>query len=684
MSQVPEANDVGTRFTSSELTRRLRIERALRGVGQLRQHALEIEAELAGPLQRTSPLCRESAYNLAHYLAVRQVDIRPLQRELSQLGLSSLGVIEAHVMASLNAVLQLLHALGQRPVPPELHQDPPITFEVGQAMLDRNTEVLFGPRPEGRRVRVMVTMPSEAADDSAIIPTLLAQGMDVMRINCAHDGPDVWTRMLQQLRAAEDRLGKSCRVSFDLAGPKLRTGPVAPGPEVLKWRPSRNQLGQVTAPAVICLSSEPNYDDVTGTVVPVNSPFTTLAAAGDEVRFRDARGHERLLNVVEAGESTCVCVTEQTAYVTSNLGIELRRGSETIAHAKIGKLPPAPQVILLSAGDPLRVVRDDASGRQAVLDDEDQVVEPAVVGCSVPEVFRDVRPGERIFFDDGKIAGVIREVSPDSLLVEIVSAAGGTAKLRSEKGINLPDTDLHLPALTDKDLKDLEFVARHGDMVALSFVQRPEDIEQLNCELKRQGRAAGDDSEDRNPAGVPESAPVAVDRDAAAARGHHGRPRRPGRGSRLRAAVGGAGRNPLGLRGRAPARHLGHAGPGVPGQRRPAIARRSNRCRHGQPRRMRDAEQGSVHPSRRTVSLRRSGADAGASREADRHAPPTEHRGSPTALAVRRSNGGAGATFRYATCRSGMRPVSSPGGHRTTVDCETSRHVVRHPALRFF
>ena len=485
MSQVPEANDVGTRFTSSELTRRLRIERALRGVGQLRQHALEIEAELAGPLQRTSPLCRESAYNLAHYLAVRQVDIRPLQRELSQLGLSSLGVIEAHVMASLNAVLQLLHALGQRPVPPELHQDPPITFEVGQAMLDRNTEVLFGPRPEGRRVRVMVTMPSEAADDSAIIPTLLAQGMDVMRINCAHDGPDVWTRMLQQLRAAEDRLGKSCRVSFDLAGPKLRTGPVAPGPEVLKWRPSRNQLGQVTAPAVICLSSEPNYDDVTGTVVPVNSPFTTLAAAGDEVRFRDARGHERLLNVVEAGESTCVCVTEQTAYVTSNLGIELRRGSETIAHAKIGKLPPAPQVILLSAGDPLRVVRDDASGRQAVLDDEDQVVEPAVVGCSVPEVFRDVRPGERIFFDDGKIAGVIREVSPDSLLVEIVSAAGGTAKLRSEKGINLPDTDLHLPALTDKDLKDLEFVARHGDMVALSFVQRPEDIEQLNCELKR-------------------------------------------------------------------------------------------------------------------------------------------------------------------------------------------------------
>jgi pyruvate kinase len=331
----------------------------------------------------------------------------------------------------------------------------------------------------------MVTMPSEAADDPEIIPMLLAQGMDVMRINCAFDGPDVWTRMLQQLRAAEAKLGKSCRVSFDLAGPKLRTGPVEPGLEVLNWRPSRNQLGQVVAPAVICLSSETQDGNVTGTVVSVSGPFTTLAAVGDEVRFRDARGHERRLHVVEVGEAACVCVTEQTTYVTSDLDIELRRGSKTVARAKIGRLAPKPRTIPLSAGDHLRVIHGDVSGRQAVLDEEDRVVEPAMVGCSITEVFRDARPGERIFFDDGKIAGVIREVYPDRLLVEIISASGGTRKLRSEKGINLPDTDLQLPALTDKDLQDLEFVARHGDMVALSFVQRPEDIEQLHRELKR-------------------------------------------------------------------------------------------------------------------------------------------------------------------------------------------------------
>jgi pyruvate kinase len=120
-----------------------------------------------------------------------------------------------------------------------------------------------------------------------------------------------------------------------------------------------------------------------------------------------------------------------------------------------------------------------------VLNDLDGLVEPAIVGCTLPEIFRDVKPGERIFLDDGKIGGVIREISPDQFAVEITSAAGGTAKLRSEKGINLPDTDLRLPALTRKDKEDLKFIAKNADMVALSFVQRPEDVEELISELKR-------------------------------------------------------------------------------------------------------------------------------------------------------------------------------------------------------
>ena len=131
------------------------------------------------------------------------------------------------------------------------------------------------------------------------------------------------------------------------------------------------------------------------------------------------------------------------------------------------------------------VIQGEMLGKSAVLDDQGNIIEPACIGCTVPEVFRDVKIGERIFFDDGKIAGIIREVFEHKFKVEITSVIKGTAKLKSEKGINLPDTTLNLPALTEKDIQDLEFIAQYGDIVALSFVQKPEDIEQFIIELKR-------------------------------------------------------------------------------------------------------------------------------------------------------------------------------------------------------
>ena len=72
-------------------------------------------------------------------------------------------------------------------------------------------------------------MPSEAADDYTLVHDLLQQGMDCMRINCAHDDAATWLRMIEHLRRAERSLGRSCRVVMDLAGPKLRTGPLEPG-----------------------------------------------------------------------------------------------------------------------------------------------------------------------------------------------------------------------------------------------------------------------------------------------------------------------------------------------------------------------------------------------------------------------------------------------------------------------
>ncbi len=96
---------------------------------------------------------------------------------------------------------------------------------------------------------------------------------------------------------------------------------------------------------------------------------------------------------------------------------------------------------------------------------------------SYPAFHDDVRVGEKILLDDGKIEVVVKEIGADTR-VKVEVTAGGL--LSSKKGVNLPDTKISLPSLSEKDLDDLDFIiSQEVDWVALSFVRRPEDVTQL-------------------------------------------------------------------------------------------------------------------------------------------------------------------------------------------------------------
>jgi pyruvate kinase len=105
-------------------------------------------------------------------------------------------------------------------------------------------------------------------------------------------------------------------------------------------------------------------------------------------------------------------------------------------------------------------------------------------------VFEHARFGEPIWFDDGKIGGVIDKVEHDRVLVRITQTRADGAKLHADKGINLPETDIRLAALTEQDLVDLSFVARHADIVAMSFANTARDVERLQAELRRSAERA--------------------------------------------------------------------------------------------------------------------------------------------------------------------------------------------------
>jgi pyruvate kinase len=435
---------------------------------------------------------RDSARNLLHYLALRRRDLRPLQLRLAALGLSSLGRAESHVLATVDAVLDVLHRLvGDDWRPPEPGEGC-VDFAAGQRLLAEHTDSLLGPALPERGVRIMVTMPSEAGDDYTLVHDLLKQGMDCMRINCAHDDAATWARMIEHLRRAEQSLGRSCRVMMDLAGPKLRTGPLEPGPAVVRVRPRRDVFGRVTAPARVWLTaadapqSPPSPADA---CLLVSASWLDCLCQGECIKFTDARASRRTFQIVDVTERGCWAEATRTAYLIPGTVLCRQRkaaqGDER--QASVGELPPSENAIPLRQGDLLILTRDLRPGRPATLDASGRVLTPATIGCTIPEVFDDVRSGESIWFDDGKIGGVIEKIEERQVLVRITQARLQGARLRADKGINLPDSPLRLAALTAKDLEDLGFVAQHADVVELSFANSARDVEGLQQHLASLG-----------------------------------------------------------------------------------------------------------------------------------------------------------------------------------------------------
>lgn len=420
---------------------------------------------------------RADAINLLHYLALRRHDEHDLQQKLTELGLSSLGRCEPHVMASLMSIHAMLCDRDLR-LPPGA-----LSFREGRAALDLNTDALFGARPTGRVPRIMVTLGSQCATDYELVRLLVASGMDVARINGAHDDPEGWSSMISHVRRASAEIDRRCAVVMDLAGPKLRTGRLEAGPQVVRLRPHRDVRGRPVAPALFEFESRSQTHAASRPVspvvsVPVPAEWLDRRRTGDVISLTDARGASRLAHVVQTDqlEGRARAVLWDTSYLET--GIALRCGDDVTA---IGSLPRVEQYHLLLPGDVVTVVCD--AGPSSPWHHGQPGT--AEITCSTGAVFSSVSVGERILFDDGKLSGVIESIEPDRFVARITDAPERGAKLRSEKGINLPDTDLRVPFITDADRPLLEVAARDADMLSLSFLRRGCDVDVARNELAR-------------------------------------------------------------------------------------------------------------------------------------------------------------------------------------------------------
>jgi len=442
-------------------------------VAELIASAVAGEEEYAAELSRVAPTHSASARNLVHFLRLRRANLQFLQLALQQRGLSSMGSAQSHVIPTLLALQVAIEALRGRPTPES--NDSAAGFEQAFAQLDKNASSVLGPAPKAHRARIIVTAPGEAADDPAVLESLLAGGTDILRINCAHDGAQSWARMVRHLRAAEARQGhRRCMVQFDLAGPKLRTGPIAT--VKARWKQNERLLLHASDAAPV-----PDDEEHLVQRLPLADCAQLLVDAnvGESIWVGPARRREFIVEALGPGWASVIAQTKGSASAGACLTLE-REGCEPLRASIDASLASIPgSGLRIKAGDTLTVRLGTQLGTAPSHPGDD-----FHLSIDVPAVFESLSPGHSICLDDGKFVGVVLQKSATEFRARLTRVARGSAKLAGEKGINLPDTRLALPALSADDRADLQAVLDlRPDLVALSFVQSVEDVEELHALL---------------------------------------------------------------------------------------------------------------------------------------------------------------------------------------------------------
>jgi pyruvate kinase len=460
-------------------------------------------------LGRVAPSRRASATNLVHYVALRNEELRSLQGQLSQLGLSSLAGCESCVLDRVRAVSsrveECLTARGARGArgaqagrrPPELEPGRALGWESANRLLHEHTHELLGAKPPDRHVYIMVTAPPAKEADVAWMVKLLQAGMNVLRINCAHETEVEWARIVRTLHQARDQTGRPCRVLMDLAGPKIRTGPMVDARRIATWKPDKDDIGMVEAPARVLIrrasAPAPAGGDAAEMFLVVEDEGFAALRPRDELRFRDARDKKRALVVRKIERGTITAYGTARTYVLGAAEARLFRGGKHIDDLRLevgsgGRVA----AVDVRVGDSLVLTGRPVGGKAPRRRRDGGVEGPGVLSCTLPAALEHLAVGHRVLFDDGRIHAMVERVTERrrDYLLRITGTQKDIVQLHAEKGINLPDTVMSVASMTREDGAALGFIAKHADAVSLSFVRGPNDVRELRRALDRLGRSS--------------------------------------------------------------------------------------------------------------------------------------------------------------------------------------------------
>ncbi len=438
----------------------------------------------------------QSLLNLRQYLILRSKKRTRLQEKLFTMSLSSLGRSYAHVAASIDTLYdQLSSSLQCKQISEEeMEAFHHLSITDAIATASSNSKQLFGGKTSSKLSKqstgVMVTLPSHAAQNSGhLIRGLADAGVNVFRINTAHDDAKTWLKMadvIAQINEERDSRSK-INIFVDLAGPKIRTGkirkldlPVIMGSNKREKEVFIRCKHEMTQPESI--------DAVTFQEIPaqiaVEESFFKMIIEKRLLKVVDTNGKNALITITSLSDHEARGILNRKIYLNTKSTIHQKQHTGTVRN-----LAKQSEPIRLFIDDKLIITEVEAEGHAAMRKPVEDGVKPALISCSFQGISSHISIGEQVFIDDGKIGLQVIEKREKAIVCRVIQAKRGGTLLKEEKGINFPDTYIETDALTDNDRMNLEHVINFADHLSLSFCQSAKDVKALQELLEEKGRS---------------------------------------------------------------------------------------------------------------------------------------------------------------------------------------------------
>ncbi len=432
----------------------------------------------------------KSIENLNHYLKLRTMDLRGLQDDLTEIGLSSLGRSQGYILNSINKNIRILSHLLQSEYVEEEIDINAIDFHRSKRQHKENA-ALCGENGDAEhfKTKIMVTLPGEAADDEQLIGNLIANHASVLRINTAHDDPRAWERMARRIKEENAKQNSDVKIYVDLAGPKNRTTQIRrvfipfkigskKDPTLVRLLPQSAREAQTQK------FSKQECGPYQAQLV-VSEEFYTHAMECDGAEVHDTHKNKtRLFKLRSSGEELWM-VADKKVTVDEDTTLKIIDYKDSYK-TELYRLQHSPEEIYLYQDDEILISKEQIMG-QSDFEYEGYFYD-AVIGCSNKEIFEYVQTGDEIYIDDGKIGCKVVGSNDLGLVCEVFLAKESGTKLKEEKGINFPNTDLEIGAITPADEQNFEYTVEYADIFGLSFVQSAADVQKLQEMLRAKGR----------------------------------------------------------------------------------------------------------------------------------------------------------------------------------------------------